>query len=138
MAKNTALSQYLVLSRGQWDRDLSPEEIQDAIDRFYVWYDRLVEEGKIRAGQRLAREGKLVSKHQITDGPFSETKEIIGGYWFVVADSLEQAAELASGNPCLVCGLISEVRPIDPARASAFAATCETPKMTEKLECNKA
>ena len=127
MAKNTALSEYLVLSRGQWDRDLSREEIQDAIDRFYGWYDQLVEEGRIKAGQRLASAGKLVSKRQVTDGPFSEAKEIIGGYWFIVADSLEEAADLASGNPCLACGLTNEIRPIDPARASAFVATCETP-----------
>ena len=47
-------SEYLVLSRGQWDPSIPPEEIQGAIDRFYVWLDRLVEEGKMKTGQRLA------------------------------------------------------------------------------------
>lgn len=41
-------SEYLVISRGQWDRELSPEEIQKAIDQFYVWLARLVDEGKMK------------------------------------------------------------------------------------------
>lgn len=62
MNDKPACSEYLVISRGQWDKDASQEEIQGAIDRFYVWHDRLVDEGRMRAGQRLAREGKVVSK----------------------------------------------------------------------------
>jgi len=120
-------SEYLVISRGQWDRDASQEEIQTAIDAFYVWLDRLVGEGKMKRGQRLAREGKIVSRHKVTDGPFSESKEVIGGYWFILADSLAEAAELAAGNPCLAYGLEYEIRPIDTVRASAFSLTSETP-----------
>jgi len=127
MNKKTSLSEYLVISRGQWDKDLSREEIQNAIDKFYVWRDRLVDEGKMRAGQRLSREGKTVSREMVTDGPFSETKEVIGGYWFILASSLEEAAKIAAENPCLACGLFYEIRPIDPARASAFTVTTETP-----------
>ena len=117
-----------MISRGQWDKDLSREEIQKAIDRFYVWKDRLVGEGKMRSGQRLATEGKMVSKTTITDGPFAESKEVIGGYWFILAGSLDEAAQIAAGNPCLACGLFYEIRPIDPERASAFALTNETPR----------
>ena len=127
MNKKTSLSEYLIISRGQWDKDLSREEIQNAIDKFYVWRDRLVDEGKMRAGQRLSREGKTVSRKMVTDGPFSETKEVIGGYWFILASSLEEAAKIAAENPCLACGLFYEIRPIDPARASAFTVTTETP-----------
>jgi len=121
------LSEYLVISRGQWDEDLSREQIQSAIDQFYVWHERLVNEGRMRAGQRLAREKKIVSKHPVTDGPFAETKEVIGGYWFILAGSLEEAARLAAENPCLACGLSYEIRPIESERASAFKVTNETP-----------
>jgi hypothetical protein len=127
MTEKTPPFEYLVISRGQWDQDLSLEEIQDAIDRFYVWHGRLVDKGKMKAGQRLAREGKIVSKTGVTDGPFAETKEVIGGYWFILAGSLEEAAEIAAGNPCLACGLVYEIRPIESVRASAFAVTTETP-----------
>jgi hypothetical protein len=119
--------EYLVISRGQWDRERSPEEIQKAIDAFYVWHDRLVAEGKMKPGQRLARRGKLVSRGRVIDGPFTEAKEVIGGYWFILAGSLEEAARIAGENPCLACGLFNEVRPIERERASAFAVTSETP-----------
>jgi hypothetical protein len=127
MTKNTPLSEYLVISRGHWDPHVPRERIQDAIDRFYVWYGRLVDEGRMKAGQRLAREGRIVAKTGVTDGPFAETKEVIGGYWFILAASLEEAAKLAAENPCLACGLFYEVRPTESARASAFEVTAETP-----------
>ena len=121
-------SEYLVISRGQWDKHVSPQDIQIAIDQFYVWLDRLVLEGKMKTGQRLGIGGKTVAKnHVITDGPYGEAKEVVGGYWFIVADNLEEAANIAAGNPCLKYGLLLEIRPIDPERASAFEVTNETP-----------
>jgi hypothetical protein len=127
MNTKASLFEYLVLSRGQWDKDLSKEEIQNAIEEFYAWKDRLVAEGKMKSGQRLANQGKTVSKSMVTDGPFSETKEVIGGYWFILAASLEEAAKIAAENPCLACGLFCEIRPIDSSRASAFTPATETP-----------
>lgn len=127
MNEPTPLAEYLVLSRGQWDRHAAREDIQAAIDRFYAWHDRLVAEGRMLAGQRLAREGKLVSRQAITDGPFTEAREIVGGYWTILAPSLDEAAAIAAENPCLAYGLAFEVRPIEPVRASAYALTNETP-----------
>ena len=83
---------------------------------FYVWYERLVEQGTVKRGQRLARERRTVSRQGVVDGPFAETKEMIGGYWIIVAASLEQAAEIAGAQP--VPGARPELR--DPAdRAGA-------------------
>jgi hypothetical protein len=127
MDQQTSSSDYLILSRGQWDKDASPEQIQTVIDRFYAWYDQLVGEGRIGPGHRLAREGKVVSRQAATDGPFAEAKEVVGGYWFIRANSLEEAARIAAENPCLAYGLVCEVRPLDLTRASAFALTNETP-----------
>ena len=45
MTNPTTRSEYLVISRGHWDEDASQEEIQRAIDAFYVWHDRLVDAG---------------------------------------------------------------------------------------------
>jgi hypothetical protein len=123
-------NEFLLLSRGKWDRTKAPEEIQAAIDRFYAWYEHLVAEGKFKPGQRLATGGKIVSRSGVTDGPFAEAKEVIGGYWFIVADSLQEAAALAAQNPCIACGLTFEIRPIENIRASAFRASNETPAST--------
>src|SRR5215510_11219129 len=111
MSEQVSLFEYLVISRGKWDKDVSREDIQNAIDQFYVWLGRLVDEGKMKPGQRLATTGKTVSRTSVTDGPFGETKEIIGSYWFIVAGSLEEAAQIAAGNPCLKCGLFTRSGP---------------------------
>jgi hypothetical protein len=87
---------YLVLSRGQWDEHASPQDVQNAIDSFYSWYERNVALGRMKPGSRLARDAKVVSKASTSDGPFTETKELIGGFWFIVAASLEEAAALAA------------------------------------------
>lgn len=123
-----ARSEFLVISRGQWDPRLSREEIQAAIDEFYVWHDRLVAEGRMRPGSRLAHTGRTVFRDGlVTDGPYGETKEVIGGFWTILAADLDEAARIGAGNPCLRCGLFFELRPLEGVKASAFAVTTETP-----------
>src|SRR5271165_3954597 len=115
MSEQPHTAEYLVISRGQWDETLSRDEIQNAIDQFYIWYNRLIDEGKIKRGQRLTYEGKTVGRSNVvTDGPFGESKEAIGGYWFILAQSLDEAVQIAQTNPCLDGGLLLEIRPIDP------------------------
>jgi hypothetical protein len=112
-------AEFLVISRGQWDSNASRGKVEHTIGLFYDWLERLIAEGKMRGGQRLKYEGKTVARNNvITDGPFGESKEVVGGYWFILADSLEEAAEIAKGNPCLDSGLFLEIRPIDPQRAT--------------------
>jgi hypothetical protein len=119
MSDRSTPAEFLVISRGQWDQTLSRHEIENAIDRFYTWLDRLVDDGKMKRGQRLTYGGKTVArKGATTDGPFGEVKEVVGGYWFILADNLDEAAQIAKGNPCLDCGLFLEIRPIDPQRAT--------------------
>ncbi len=128
MSDGAAPAEFLVISRGQWDPKLSREEIQAAIDEFYVWHERMVGEGRMRRGSRLADTGRTVTRDGIvTDGPYGETKEVIGGFWTILAPDLDSAARLAAGNPCLRCGLFYEIRPLEGVRASAFVTTTETP-----------
>jgi hypothetical protein len=134
MNDTASLSEYLIISRGQWDKDRSREEIQQAIDDFYIWHDRLISEGVMKSGQRLAREAKVVSSLGVVDGPFAEGKEVVGGYWFFLAGSLAEAAALAMQNPCLACGLTYEVRPIEKERASAFKLSNEMPENFDDQE----
>ena len=126
------MNEYLVISRGQWDEGASKEAVQGAIDRFYAWYERGLEQGRLKAGSRLENKAKVVSRNSITDGPFTETKELIGGFWFIVADSLEDAARIAEENPCLAFGLTLEIRPLDAARADVAVVTNETPARWRK------
>ncbi|MBC5782339.1 hypothetical protein H8N03_05240 [Ramlibacter sp. USB13] len=127
MPTTSSTNEYLLLSRGQWDAGKSSAEVQAAIDAFYAWHAGLVAQGKFRPGQRLAKGAKLVTRTGIMDGPFTEAKEVIGGYWFILAGSLEEAARIAADNPCLACGLVFEIRPIEPEQASAWREGNETP-----------
>ena len=121
------MHQYLVISRGKWDENAVQDDVQQAIDLFYEWYERNVAAGRMLPGSRLRTEGKVVSKRGMTDGPFTESKELVGGYWFIVADSLDDAAALAAENPCLAFGLTLEIRPLEDVKALATATTNETP-----------
>ena len=128
MNEPSSLSEYLVLSRGQWDANASRDDIETAIQKFYDWYARNLEAGRRKAGSRLTIERAVVSKTGIvTDGPFGESKEVVGGYWFIGARNLREAAELAAQNPCAQYGLTFEVRPLESARASVYNITNENP-----------
>ena len=118
---------FLVLSCGKWDAHASQEDVQRAIDQFYAWLDRNIAEGRMLMGSRLRPEGKRVSRAGIVDGPFAETKELVGGFWFILAGSLDEAADLAAQNPCKQYGLSYEIRPLDPEKALAKSIANETP-----------
>jgi hypothetical protein len=127
MSDTSSNNEYMLLSRGKWREDKSKEEIQAAIDAFYRWYDRLVAEGRFKQGHRLATEAQFIDRTGVIDGPFAETKEVVGGYWFILAGSLQEAAALVAESPVLSCGLYYEIRPIENERGSAYRVTNETP-----------
>jgi hypothetical protein len=82
-----------------------------------AWFDRLTAEGKAKAGKPLFHEGKIVSQKRgrmLTDGPFAESKEAIGGFFLLEVGSLDEAAEIAKDFPCLEYGATVEVRPVAP------------------------
>lgn len=120
--------EYLVLSRGQWDRDAPKADIEEAIAKFYAWYEGNLKSGRFKPGSRLSTDRAMMFKAGIiTDGPFEEAKEVIGGYWLIVARRLRQAAEIAAQNLCLQFGLYFEIRPLEAQRASAYHVTNENP-----------
>ena len=131
MKVSSSPNEYLLLSRGQWDPKKSSEEIQSAIDDFYAWYERLLAEGKFKPGSRLAMGTRLVNNTGVIDGPFTESKEVIGGYWLIIANSLDEAASIAAESPTLTCGLSYEIRPIELERGSAYRQTNETPGVSK-------
>jgi hypothetical protein len=116
MTTPTDKSEYLVLCRGiSWDKSVASEDVQNAMNQFYAWFDQSVKEGKMSGGHRLAPEGKVIAGRRApTDGPFPESKETIAGIWIIHANSLEEAVEIAKGDPTLEFGHTVEVRPILP------------------------
>jgi hypothetical protein len=119
MTTQTTTSEYLVICRGaRFDEGLSPEDTRNTMKQFYAWFERMSDQGKMKSGHQLAPEGKILSGRKgVTDGPFAESKEGIAGYWFIQAASLEEAVEIAKGDPLLDYGHTIEIRPILPDAA---------------------
>jgi hypothetical protein len=126
-------SEYLLLFRGaNWDKNLSPEEMQKVAGKFMAWFEQLKLAGKCKGGQPLQRTGKIVSGkggRTVADGPFAESKEAIGGYFLLDVADEEEAVEIAQGCPALDYGMQVEVRPVadgcttmERARAAMAAA----------------
>lgn len=125
-------NEYLLLFRGaDWHKDLSPEEIQKVMNQWKAWYDRLSQEGKLKAGQPLEREGKIVSGKKgrvVADGPFAESKEAVGGYFLLQVDTMDEAVAIAKQCPGLDYGLAVEVRPVAEACALSKVAAQAAPE----------
>jgi hypothetical protein len=121
-------SEFLLLSRGRWSVNSSKADIEADIGKFYAWYDANLENGNFKPGSRLTMDAALVTLDGIrTDGPFTEGKEVIGGYWLIVAESLSAAAALAAQSPVVRHGIEYEIRPLESERGSVYRTTNETP-----------
>jgi len=116
MIAKTPTSAYLLLFRNtDWHEGLSPEEIQENLDRFTAWFKQLRNDGKFKGGGPLAYDRKIVTDRKaVVDGPFAETKEAIAGFLIIEADSLEQAVQIAQDCPGFKFGQTVEVRAIGP------------------------
>jgi len=108
------MSEFVYLYRGG-RRAESPAEGEKQMQRWVSWLQELTEKGHIKdQGQPLEQEGKVVRGRQrtITDGPYPESKDIVGGYTLVEAKDLAQAAELAGGCPIFEYDGLVEIRPV--------------------------
>jgi hypothetical protein len=94
--------------------NMSPEEMQQNMQRWQAWISEGLQKGwMLDAGDGLHREGRVVhARKVVSDGPFIEAKEIVGGFSIIQADSLDTAAEFAKGCPVLLRGGTVEVRPL--------------------------
>ncbi len=106
---------YMLLFRGtDLRKGLSPEELQKVSEKWMTWFRRLTEQGKAVAGQPLERDGKIVSGKDrvVSDGPFAESKEAIGGYFLLDVATMDEAVVIARECPGLAYGIRVEVRPV--------------------------
>ena len=110
-------SQFLLLFRHpQEGPDPTPAEMEQIMGRWVAWMKGLKARGQFVGADRLEDAGKVVrgaAGSRVTDGPFAETKEVVGGFVVVAADNLAQAVEFSRGCPGLDHGTVIEVRPIE-------------------------
>ncbi len=93
---------------------LSPEAQQAHMQKWFEWIEKLTKEQRYVAGEALLPGGKTIkgSKKTITDGPFTESKEVVGGFFVVNAKNLDEAVALAKDCPDYELGGVVEVREI--------------------------
>ncbi|MBI1177742.1 hypothetical protein GC207_09925 [bacterium] len=108
---------YMLIFRGtDWYKGLSPEQMQQVFDQWMNWFNGLKEDGRAIAGNPLEKEGRIVSgkNRVVSDGPFAEAKETIGGYFLLNVKTMDEAVAIAKDCPGLPYGIRVEVRPVAP------------------------
>jgi hypothetical protein len=106
----------MLIFRGtDWFKGLSPEQMQQVFSQWMAWFNRLKDEGRCTAGNPLEPEGRIVSSRNgriVSDGPFAESKETIGGYFLLNVRTMDEAVAIAQQCPGLPHGIRVEVRPV--------------------------
>jgi hypothetical protein len=107
------MSNFMFLFRGG-ETPTTPERMQAQMQKWMNWIQQLRNEGKYVAGDPLESRGKVVSSARkiITDGPFAKGKEVVGGYFLIRAENLDEATEISKNSPIFESGGSVEVRPI--------------------------
>src|SRR5438067_9105984 len=107
---------FMLLYRSdEWYNALSYEELRKFMDQNKAWIEKLTAQGKGKPGRALERRGAIVSGKDgrfVTDGPFAESKEAIGGYLTLDVETLDEAIAIAQTIPGLAYGGSIEVRPV--------------------------
>lgn len=110
------MKDFMFIFRGPTyeDLNLSPEEAQANMQKWFDWVNQLSAKQQYVSGAPLLPSGKVLKGDNAvqTDGPFAEGKELVGGYFIVKANSLEDATALAKGFPDFALQGSVEVREV--------------------------
>lgn len=129
------MAKYMLLLKGDTtrmgDRDLSPEEIQAIIRKYIAWSTELEERGHWLASDKLRTEPAraltaAADGVRVMDGPFSEAKEVVAGYFMIEARDMDEAEAIARGCPHLGFGGAIEIREVE-SRPGEHAPDRERP-----------
>jgi hypothetical protein len=107
------MSQYMLLlydDPSGW-RNLSPEEMQKAIEKYMAWSKKPFTLDSKRLGEDAGRVIRSDGgKPRATDGPYSETKEVLGGFYLIEAANYDEAVRLSLTHPHVEHGGTIEIR----------------------------
>jgi hypothetical protein len=108
------MEKFMFIFIGGMEPKNSPEAMQASMQEWFSWIEKLKKEGRYDGGEALEPSGKGISgsKKIVTDGPFAEGKELVGGYFIVKAKDLDEAVMLAKDSPDLKHNGRVEVRPL--------------------------
>lgn len=97
------MKEFMLFIRNEGDAkaDLSAEQHQQFLNACEVYIEKLKKNGNLKSAQPIVREGKIISgtPGDWKEGPYNETKEIIVGYYHILAENLDDAIAIAKENP---------------------------------------
>ena len=97
------MKDFLLLIRTEGDvwTSLSPKQLQDHIEHGTAYFGKLMKGGKLKSAAPVDKGSRIVTDQNgiMKDGPFNETKEVIAGYFHIVANDIQEAVEIAKANP---------------------------------------
>jgi len=108
------MEKYMFIFFGGDPSHLSPEAQQAHMGKWFAWVEKLTKENRYVFFEALQPGGKTVRgpKKTVTDGPFAESKEIVGGFFVLNAKNLDEAVQIAKDCPDYDLGGIVEVREV--------------------------
>jgi len=108
------MDRFMLLFRGGNFRGLSPELMQHHMQGWIQWMESMRSRNILLASEPLESAGKQVTGKgkMIVDGPFAESKEIVGGFSIILAENLDEALEISRGCPIFELDGTVEVRPV--------------------------
>jgi hypothetical protein len=99
------MKEFLFLFRGGDGKEIqhSPEKFKAHMDKWMVWFSKLAEQNQFVSAQPLTDTGKQITgtKKIVSDGPYLEGKEYVGGYLVCMAENYDAAMEIARDCPVL-------------------------------------
>jgi hypothetical protein len=112
--KTTIMEKFMLIFHGANSKDLSPEVMESQMGKWMAWVEKLNAQGRYVSGEPLLPGGKLLNSanRQGTDGPFTEGKEVVGGYFIVQAASMDEAVQLCADYPDYDYGGSVQVRQV--------------------------
>lgn len=107
------MEKFMLIFHGGIKQDASPEDLQANMGKWMAWVEKLNKEGQYVSGEPLLPGGKLVSgKTSVTDGPYTEGKEVVGGYFVINANNIDEAVEACKNYPDFEYGGQVQVRQV--------------------------
>jgi len=107
------MSDFIYLFRGGGPTG-SPEQMQQQMQKWADWAKDLGSNGHLRGGDPLDKSGKVLlgADKTVTNGPYADAQDFVGGYMLIEADDLSTATKLSTACPIFESGGSVEIRPI--------------------------
>jgi hypothetical protein len=99
-------------------RDVTPAQMEAVIAKYMAWTAKIKQDGRLLEGEKLADEGgrrikSKAGKPVVVDGPYAESKEVVGGFYIIKAKDYDDAVSVALTCPHVEFGAYLDVRKVD-------------------------